>query len=192
MKESDIIINSLNKHMAYMGDWIILHKFASNPTIKLKVEIGTGLGLGSIILSAGGGAVYTIDNYTAKGMGCKDLDKSIYYERIKNYLDLYSNGNIRSILKDSEDAFSNFDDNSIDLILIDGNHSFPQVEKDYKLWFPKIKKDGVILFHDVDKDHPGVLLVYEIILKLDIEKGIIKELAQKIEYQTSMKVFVKL
>lgn len=41
-----------------------------------------------------------------------------------------------------------FDDNSIDWIYIDANHSYEAVKEDIKHWWPKIKKGGFLTGHD--------------------------------------------
>jgi predicted O-methyltransferase YrrM len=48
----------------------------------------------------------------------------------------------------SRDFALNTADNSIDLIYIDGNHSYSAVKEDLEIWFPKIKSGGYITGHD--------------------------------------------
>lgn len=38
--------------------------------------------------------------------------------------------------------------NNIELLFIDGDHSYEAVSNDIKLWIPKVIKGGVIIFHD--------------------------------------------
>ena len=47
------------------------------------------------------------------------------------------------------DALTSFKDNSIDLLHIDGFHSYKSVKEDFETWLPKMSKDGVILLHDI-------------------------------------------
>lgn len=51
----------------------------------------------------------------------------------------------------SEVASEHFLDNSVDLVYIDGDHSYEAVLLDLKLWYPKVKKGGFISGHDWDK-----------------------------------------
>ncbi len=47
------------------------------------------------------------------------------------------------------DAVNDFEDESIDLLHIDGFHTYEAVKNDFTLWFPKLAEDGVVLFHDI-------------------------------------------
>lgn len=48
-----------------------------------------------------------------------------------------------------DEAAGAFDDNSIDLLHIDGLHTYDAVRGDFTAWLPKLAKDGIVLMHDV-------------------------------------------
>jgi len=49
------------------------------------------------------------------------------------------------------DAAEHFEDNSIDILIVDASHDKDSVDKDIKAWYSKVKQNGIMFFHDFEK-----------------------------------------
>lgn len=63
----------------------------------------------------------------------------------------------------SVNAAEQFEDDSIDLVYIDGDHNYESVSADIEAWYPKVKPGGIISGHDYIEKNVKRNIVFGII-----------------------------
>jgi cephalosporin hydroxylase len=77
------------------------------------------------------------------------FDEDLFRE-ISGYMAATYPGIATLVRKDFNEAVALFDDRSVDLLHIDGTHTFEAVSNDFHTWFPKLSERAVVLFHDTN------------------------------------------
>src|SRR3989344_1807546 len=110
------------------------------------VEVGSHLGATSCMLALANknNKVYCVDTWKNDGQ-MPDRSKDTFEEFKNNTKDF---SNIIALRGTSEEVVKNFNE-KIDLLFIDGDHSYEGVKKDIFNWIPKCKDSAMVAFHDV-------------------------------------------
>lgn len=133
---------------------------------KVGAEIGVLEGEYSEILCKAnpGIKLYCIDPWAPYGGYTDFVKKETFekaYEKAKTTLAQY---NCDFIKKFSMEALENFEDESLDFVYIDGNHTFQSCTNDIVEWSKKVKTGGIISGHDYIKHRkPTDIHVYEVV-----------------------------
>jgi len=128
------------------------------------VEIGSFCGLSACIFAHSlrrhglGGQVFCVDlwdtyvemNPSAKETGFFAYKSGQLRQLFDHYTKTAAATGIVPMCEDSTQAWRRFSDESIDLLFVDGDHSFEGCLRDLRNWYPKVKPNGVILGHDYD------------------------------------------
>lgn len=159
----------------HMGDGIIVYSLIQHMRAKNCVCIGSGGGYIPRIMTQARidlhkqgiftgnteynwgdiGATYLVDPCNGIG-GPSDVSDEDSFYRTHFYP--------RFIKETSEDAFYNFfvlQDIKIDLLFIDGDHSYEGVKKDFELYSTILSDNGIIIIHDTDERYENNLIVSE-------------------------------
>ena len=75
----------------------------------------------------------------------------------------FTNAGHELIRKKSVDAAKQFSDNSIDVVYIDGDHTYEGVKSDIDAWWPKVKHSGILAGHDYCDGVTGLGYKYGVI-----------------------------
>jgi len=92
---------------------------------------------------------YGVDTF--RGDSQAGFYDSSVYEGLFAYVEQQYGANAYLLKMTFEDARAKFLDDNIDLLHIDGLHTFEAVKEDFESWLPKMSKRGVVLFHDINE-----------------------------------------
>ena len=65
------------------------------------------------------------------------------------------NDRVTWYIQDSQEASREVQDNSLDFVYIDADHTYRDCYMDIRIWYPKVKSGGVLCGHDFFEE-PGV------------------------------------
>lgn len=145
---------TFGKYSAWRGhlpfaNWLINETQPSN-----LVELGSHWGHSyfafckSIIEAHHSCKCYAVDTWSG------DEHAGFYGEEIFRHVNTINQAhysNFSTLLRMTfDDALKEIADNTVDLLHIDGLHTYEAVKHDFETWLPKLKNGGIILFHDTE------------------------------------------
>ncbi len=111
------------------------------------LEIGSYLGASSCFLALGAlennSKVYCVDTWKNEGMS--EGERDTYQEFLENTKTF---DNIKALRGRSQDMGKRFS-GKIDMLFLDGNHSYKDVKTDIETWFPHLRDKAIVVFHDI-------------------------------------------
>lgn len=108
------------------------------------IEVGSSHGGTSILMQKAGALVHSVDNWECG-------QKEVF---LNNITRMQSENGIIMFEGDSRDLHNRFENDSYDLVLIDGGHFDPLPYLDLVNYAPKVKVGGHLLIDDISNSHP--------------------------------------
>lgn len=143
-------LKALQEVCNYIGD-------VSNMTM---VEIGCYAGESTTIWCKNFNKVYAVDPWLdGKGYDPNDFASQRMSNSVEQQFDsrMYKFNNFEKVKDFSYNIADQFENESLDFVYIDGEHTYSGVKKDIEMYLPKIKKGGFIGGHDYKPKWQGVM-----------------------------------
>lgn len=118
---------------------------------RVFVELGTHWGVSYCAFCQAAAATGSRTRCHAVDTWTGDADAGFYgqevYDDLKAHHRQYESFS-KLLRMTFDEALRQIPDESVDLLHIDGLHSYAAVKRDYELWRPKLSGCGIVLFHD--------------------------------------------
>lgn len=130
-----------------------------NPNMVI-VEVGSWKGNTTSILGKiakeWNGTVYAVDHWRGNnGTWNKDIaTKYDVFKIFRNNMEILGlEDTVKPLVMESSSGVGLFKENSLDIVFLDGNHTYQGIKEDISMWLPKVKNGGIICGHDAEKKY---------------------------------------
>lgn len=164
MKEDNrYILRMDSKESKYLYDLIAS---LDNP---MCVEIGRLQGGSTLLMAYAGGRVYSIDLHLSKTVAeGRGAHFDAYLQEVLRLRGLEER--VEIVVGDSQRCDTSKFENKVDVLFIDGEHTYEGVKRDYQNWIDTVKPGGHILFHDASGEKGTVAGVKKFVNRVPLKK----------------------
>ena len=141
------------KTPGWIGHLPLAYWLVSEIKPRVLVELGTHLGNSyftfcqSVKESKLKTTCYAVDCW--EGDAQAGQYEQTVYDTVKNYNDENYHQFSKLLKMRFDEALNEIPDGSVDLLHIDGLHTYEAVHHDYETWLPKLSGNGLVMFHDI-------------------------------------------
>lgn len=141
---------------AWEGHVYFAYDLVANLKPKSIVELGTHYGTSFFSFCQAVKDKHVNANLWAVDSWKGDPHASFYGEDVYDVVNevknkYYSDINVHLLRMNFDEAIDSFADHSIDLLHIDGYHTYEAVKHDFDSWINKTSENGIIIFHDTSE-----------------------------------------
>lgn len=146
--------NSLQFPNAWVGHLPFAAWVIQNVSPKIFVELGTHSGNSyfsfcqSVVKAGISSKCYAVDTWQGDEHAGQYND--VIFAKVNAHNQEHYAGFSRLLRMTFDDAVTYFTDESIDLLHIDGLHTYEAVRHDFETWLPKLAPGAVVMFHDTN------------------------------------------
>ena len=133
------LLNAWAGHRRF-AEWLVERTKA-----KVIVNLGVDFGYSPFVFATAG------KPHGAEVFGIEFFEERKAFDKVTELAKANDLDNL-SILRADFDSVAKLWCKAIDILHIDGNHTFDSVKNDFEMWSPHMRQDGVILFHDTAEE----------------------------------------